>query len=348
MILGSGRAPGKVILFGEHAVVYGRPALAVPVTQVQAEAVVEAGEVGAGLTIVAADLGKTIVVRDAPDDHPLAAAARLTLVKFDLSDPDWRVTLRSTIPIASGMGSGAAVSAAIVRGLAEAATRDQGSGIRSQGTEDRDLPADIGRQLPASSFELGVPSFQPADISALVYEVERLHHGTPSGIDNTVVVYGQPVYFVRGQPPYTFHIGRPFMLTIADTGIHSPTKIAVGDVRRSWEQEPARFEGLFDRVAVIVEDAHVAIADGQPDRLGPLMDRNHALLQEMGVSCPELDALVAAARGAGALGAKLSGAGRGGNMIALVTAETAPRVADALQAAGAADVIVSIVRTSDT
>ena len=312
MILGSGRAPGKVILFGEHAVVYGRPALAVPVTQVQAEAVVEPGERSAGLTIVAIDLGETITVRAAPDDHPLAAAARLTLVKFGLDNPDWRVTVRSTIPIASGMGSGAAVSAAIVRALTEAATRDQGSGIRSQGTEDRDQPADIGRQLPASSFELGAPSSQPADISALVYEVERLHHGTPSGIDNTVVVYGQPVYFVRGQPPHTFHIGRPFMLAIADTGIHSPTKIAVGDVRRSWEQEPARFEGLFDRVAVIVEDAHVAIADGQPDRLGPLMDRNHALLQEMGVSCPELDALVAAARGAGALGAKLSGAGRGG------------------------------------
>ena len=91
MILGVGRAPGKVILFGEHAVVYGRPALAVPVTQVQAEAVVEPGEAGAGLTIVAADLGETIAVRDAPADHPLAAAARLTLVKFGLSDPDWRV-----------------------------------------------------------------------------------------------------------------------------------------------------------------------------------------------------------------------------------------------------------------
>ena len=98
-------------------------------TQVQAEAVVEAGEVGAGLTIVAADLGETIAVRDAPADHPLATAARLTLVKFGLSDPDWRVTVRSTIPIASGMGSGAAVSAAIVRALAEAA--EQGSGIRA-------------------------------------------------------------------------------------------------------------------------------------------------------------------------------------------------------------------------
>ena len=90
------------------------------------------------------------------------------------------------------------------------------------------------RQLRVS---LPASSFQPADISALVYEVERLHHGTPSGIDNTVVVYGQPVYFVRGQPPQTFHIGRPFTLAIADTGIHSPTKVAVGDVRRAWERE---------------------------------------------------------------------------------------------------------------
>ena len=207
MILGSGRAPGKVILFGEHAVVYGRPALAVPVTQVQAEAVVEPGAPGAGLTIVAADLGETIAVRDAPADHPLAAAARLTLVKFGLDNPDWRVTVRSTIPIASGMGSGAAVSAAIVRALAEAArSANQANGRVGKSPNQR--------QLPACSLQSA-----PADISALVYEVERLHHGTPSGIDNTVVVYGQPVYFVRGQPPQTFHIGRPFTLAIADTGI---------------------------------------------------------------------------------------------------------------------------------
>ena len=315
-----------MILFGEHAVVYGRPALAVPVTQVQAEAVVEPGEAGAGLTIVATDLGETIAVRDAPADHPLAAAARLTLVKFDLDNPDWRVTVRSTIPIASGMGSGAAVSAAIVRAVAEAGNWK---------LETRSSPAPP-------------PPCSPADISALVYEVERLHHGTPSGIDNTVVVYGQPVYFVRGQPPQTFHIGRPFTLAIADTGIHSPTKIAVGDVRRAWEQEPQRFESLFDRVAAVVEAARSAIAAGQPERLGPLMSENHALLQEIGVSCPELDALVAAARGAGALGAKLSGGGRGGNMIALVTEATASQVADALRAAGAVTVIVSTIRTSDT
>jgi mevalonate kinase len=329
-VLGCGRAPGKVILFGEHAVVYGRPALAVPVAQVQAEAVVEQGAADGGLTIVAADLGETIALRSAPADHPLAAAARLTLARFGLEDPDWRVTIRSTIPIASGMGSGAAVSAALVRALAEAAVRGQGAGVRSQARK--------GTDQAASSFQLPA-----SDISALVYEVERLHHGTPSGIDNTVVVYGQPVCFVRGQPPQTFQIGKPFLLAIADTGIRSPTKIAVGDVRRAGEREPARFAGLFDRVATLVAAAQAAIAAGEPEKIGPLMDQNHALLQAIGVSCPELDALVAAALGAGALGAKLSGAGRGGNMIALVTADTAPRVAETLVAAGAVRVIVTTV-----
>ncbi len=186
-------------------------------------------------------------------------------------------------------------------------------------------------------------SHLPGRRLALVYEVEKLHHGTPSGIDNTVIAYGQPVYFVRGQPPQTFPIGRPFTLAIADSGIASPTRIAVGDVRRAWEQEPARFEALFDRVAAAVEAARAAIAAGEPERLGRLMDENHALLQETGVSCPELDALVTAARAAGATGAKLSGGGRGGNMIALVTESTASRVAGALRAAGAVHVIVTKV-----
>ncbi len=340
MILGVGRAPGKVILFGEHAVVYGRPALAVPVTQVQAEAIVEAGAPGSGLVIWAADLGEEIAVRTAPADQPLATAARLTLAKLELSEPDWRVTVRSTIPIASGMGSGAAVSAAIVRALAEAARRSQESGGRGQESGDSQLPAS-SLQLPTSNFQLPA-----SDLSALVYEVEKLHHGTPSGVDNTVIAFGQPVYFVRGRPPQPFPIGRPFMLAIADSGIASPTKIAVGDVRRAWEQDRTRFEWLFDAVAAIVEDATKAISRGEVEKLGQLMDGNHALLQQIGVSCPELDALAAAARSAGALGAKLSGGGRGGNLIALVTEETAPRVADALRAAGAVRVIVTTVGSS--
>jgi mevalonate kinase len=319
MPLGTGRASGKIILFGEHAVVYGRPALAAPVTQVWAEAVVEPGAAGSGLVLHAADLGERLSLREAAADDPLATAVRLTLARLSLArlgpaGPDWEVTLRSSIPIASGLGSGAAVSAALVRGLSEAA----------------------GRTLP------------PEDVSALVYEVEKLHHGTPSGIDNTVISQGQPVYFVRGAAPQPFAIGAPFLVVIADSGIASPTKITVGDVRRGWEREPARYEALFDRIGEVVEAARTAIAGGSPVRLGRLMDVNHRLLQELDVSCGQLDDLVRAARDAGALGAKLSGGGRGGNLIAAVTEESAERVAGSLRAAGATSVIVTWIRDTSS
>ena len=114
-------------------------------------------------------------------------------------------------------------------------------------------------------------------------------------------------------------------------------------MRRAWEQAPARFEALFDRIAAIVEAARSAIAAGEPEDLGSLMDQNHALLQEIGVSCAELDALATAARAAGALGAKLSGGGRGGNLIALVGPKTMDPVVTALRKAGALSVITTQV-----
>jgi mevalonate kinase len=309
MILGTGQAPGKVILFGEHAVVYGRPALAVPVSQVAANAQVESGAPGSGLTIEATDLARCFTLDLAPDGDPLAAAVHVVLAHLGLAAPDWRLTIHSTIPIASGLGSGAAVSAAIMRALACAA----------------------GQEL------------LPETLSGLVYEVEVLYHGTPSGVDNTVIAHGRPVFFMRGQAPQVFPIGQPFRLVIADSGIGSPTKVTVGEVRLAWQRSPERFEKLFDEIGRIVEAARVAIASGEPERLGSLMDANHELLVEMGVSCPQLDRLVATARCAGAGGAKLSGGGRGGNMIALVSAETARPVAEALRKAGAVSVIVTPV-----
>jgi mevalonate kinase len=303
--LGAGTAPGKVILFGEHAVVYGKPALAAPVTQVCATAVVRAGPPGSGVLIRALDLGQEI--RLAQPGHPLAEAARLTLRWLNREEPDWTVEISSTIPIASGMGSGAAVSVALMRALAAAA----------------------GRQASA------------ADASTIAFEVEKLHHGTPSGVDNTVVAYGLPVCFVRGQSPQPLSIPRPFLLAIGDTGMSSPTRIAVSDVRARCEADPEHYQRLFERIGRVVVEASQAILSGEPDALGPLMDANHELLQEIGVSSPELDRLVSAARDAGSGGAKLSGGGRGGNMIALVMRDRVDAVACALRNAGAVRVIVT-------
>jgi mevalonate kinase len=300
-------ASGKIILFGEHAVVYGRPAIAAPVAQVRATATVEPAPAGSGLVLDLPDVGKRVVVGDQAPPQPLAHVARLAASQLGLVPlPDWTITLRSTIPVASGLGSGAAAATAIVRAMAAAA----------------------GQQLT------------PAAVSALVFESETLFHGTPSGIDNTVIAYEQPVWFVRGQAPEPFRIARPFRLVIGDTGVASPTKVTVGDVRAGWQAEPARFEALFDRIADIVHTARAAIEAGEAPALGPLMDDNHRLLQTMGVSSPELDALCQAARTAGALGAKLSGGGRGGNMIALLR-PGCTQTAFALLEAGAVRVITT-------
>ncbi len=297
-------APGKVILFGEHAVVYGQPALAVPVSQVQARAEVTAGD--DGFWIDARDLGRRYQLDQAPAGDPLARAAELVRERAGLARlPGAVLSVSATIPIASGLGSGAAVVTAAVRALAQF----------------------VGLAL------------SPSEVSALVFETEKLLHGTPSGIDNTVVAFGQPVYFVKGQPPEPFHVARPFHLIIADTGRSSPTKITVADVRAGYKREPERYTRLFEAIGAIARQARQLIEAGQPEVLGPLMGRNHALLQTMGVSSAELDRLVDAACRAGALGAKLSGGGRGGNMLALVTPETAAAVAQALRSAGAARVI---------
>ena len=246
-------------------------------------------------------LAGRVRVATTPADDPFARIVRLVCADLERPLPPWRIEVSSEIPIASGLGSGAAIAAATARGLLAA----------------------FGVTLPVER------------LSALVYEVEKLHHGTPSGIDNTVVVYGRPVWFVRGQAPEPFASGAALHLLIGDTGIASPTRLAVGDVRRGWEAYRDRYEALFDSVSNIVTDARTCIEAGDSAGLGKLLDQNQALLDEMGVSSPELDRLVAAARGAGALGAKLSGGGRGGNMIALVGPGSEEAVREALLAAGA-------------
>ena len=302
-------APGKIILMGEHAVVYGRPAMAAPVFQVQATATLTVEDDAAELWIDAADINRRFALSMAAAADPLAQAVRLTLTWLQRPAPGGELHVRSTIPVAGGMGSGAAVSTAIVRSVA----------------------AWAGQTLP------------PAAVSALAFEVERLHHGTPSGIDNTVIAYAQPVWFVKGQPPQPFAIPHPCWLVIASTGIASPTRETVGDVRRQWESDPARFEGLFDQVADLVNAGRAAMQVGDWSSLGALMTANHAILGQMGVSAPILDRLAAAANAAGAFGAKLSGGGRGGNVLALVDPAGAAVVAQAMHGAGATSVIMTPV-----
>ncbi len=302
-------APGKIILFGEHAVVYGRPALAVPVNRVSAETTVTESP-RPGVWIHAPQVSLEAELTSLPPGHPIGAAIQIVFHRLGLaSPPDLDIHITSTIPIASGLGSGAAVTISLIRALS----------------------AFLGRSLPSD------------EVNACAYEVEKLYHGTPSGIDNTVITYGRPVYFVKGTSPEPLHVGRSFILVIGDTGIAAPTRQSVADVRALWQTDPRRWEKVFDQIGSIAQSARQAIERGNIEALGPLMNANHALLQELTVSSPELDQLVQAARQAGAAGAKLSGGGRGGNMIALVAPNDAERVAQALLLAGARGVIVTEV-----
>ena len=308
-------APGKIILFGEHAVVYGRPAIAAPISQLRAKATVTHSSSN-NCYIIAPDLERHDRLQDLPDDDALALAARLVLNATQIHQiPDVTIRVNSQIPIASGMGSGAAIAAAIIRALAQ---------------------------------HLNRPDLQSNEmVSTLTYEVEKIHHGTPSGIDNTVVAYEQPIYFVRQSPKNQiepFRVAVPLRFVVADTGVRRSTKVAVGDVRRQYNQQPAKFSRIFDECGRIAQAARQAIETGNITQVGTLMTKNHAWLQKMTVSSPELDNLVDAALQAGALGAKLSGAGRGGNMIALVAdAGMETKVSTALQESGATTILTSIL-----
>lgn len=302
-------APGKVILFGEHAVVYGQPALAVPVTQLQAEVRIDR-IFSPGIRINAPNIQLNEKLDSLASSHPLAATVRNTLAALGTNSLSGvTILIRSSIPVASGLGSGAAVSVAIIRALAKHLKKDL--------TDEQ--------------------------VSALAFETEKLFHGTPSGIDNTVVTYAQPVYFVKGQPIEILQVKKPFTIVIGDTGIPASTKESVQDVRIQHHKQPERYETLFAAIGSIAKTARQLIENGMPESFGPLMDENHALLRSMQVSSPELDTLVEAARKAGALGAKLSGGGRGGNMIALVQAGKAGAVAKSLKEAGAVNTIITKV-----
>lgn len=305
-------ACGKVILFGEHAVVHGFPAIAVPVSGLRVLVRVHPPEQpGETLQIVASDLDMSVrelhSVDELPDD-PLLRIAALTLRAAGQPVPSLRLEIHSHIPIASGLGSGAAISTAIARAL-------------------------------LSSCETELPAEK---LNELVYQVESIYHGRPSGIDNTVIVYERPVYFVRGEPIELPEIAEPFTLLIGDSGVRASTRVSVGFVSRRIESEPVAVMPLLKQIGELSKAARHVLQHGNPDMLGPLMNENHRLLREVGVSSERLDVLVAAALEAGALGAKLSGGGMGGNMITLVGPAGADAVAGALERAGA----VSVRRTT--
>ena len=311
-----GKAPGKIILFGEHAVVYGQPALAIPVSKVSATARIFPnleGEVGQ-VRVQAPDIALDASLSELPEADPLAQVVRRTLYLVAPNHlPAFNLQISSTIPIASGMGSSAAISVAVIRAL--------------------------------SAF-LGSP-LSPSEISNLTFEIEKIHHGNPSGIDNNVIAYQKPVFFRRGLPIEHLHIEQPSNWVIADTGERTPTRETVAAVRALHAADPKSIDRVFEQIGDLVIEAQAALIQGELSTLGILMDRNQQLLMELTVSSPGLEVLIEAARNAGACGAKLSGGGRGGSIIALAPPDKLDSISRALNEAGAQKVITTYLSSSE-
>jgi len=306
-------ACGKAILLGEHAVVYGQPAIAIPLPNLRAVAEARPLPAGTGIVVSLSDLGREVTYcgNEPVTPDSVVEGVRLTIrntlqaVQAHTIQPV-HVTLQSQLPPARGLGSGTAVTIALVRALSDY----------------------YGKSLAE------------AEVSAIAFETEVLYHGHPSGVDNTVIAYEQPVCFKRGEAPQLIGPIPPFDLVIADSGIASHTRAAVEMVRQRWLSQPERYNRIFQQIGLLIEDARTALLQGNWPALGELMNANQSLLQEIGVSSPELAHLVDAALAGGALGAKLTGGGLGGCVIALSESEYLEQVQSALAAAGARQVWV--------
>lgn len=307
----SASSPGKVILFGEHAVVYGQPAIAVPVFAAQVKSIVSAQVQGkpGEIWIEAPDISLSTSIDQLESDHPLKAALQAAIGDKDLNQvPSCTIQITSEMPPSSGLGSSAAVSTSLIRAFS----------------------AFLGNRIDNDQ------------VSDLAYEVEKIHHGTPSGIDNTVISHQRPVYFQKGNPFEFLDIGEDFSILIAYSGTPGNTREAVEGVRERWQKDPDTYNQLFSRMGEIAQDAKRIIETGSSDHLGPLMIENQDLLRKIGVSTLELDRLTSAAVEAGALGAKLSGGGLGGHIIALVRSD-ADQIGRELAKLGAGSTIVTPV-----
>ncbi|MBL8201273.1 MAG: hydroxymethylglutaryl-CoA reductase, degradative [Chromatiales bacterium] len=304
---GVGVGYGKIILLGEHAVVHGRHAIACPVP-LTIRAVVEDGDRGVELLIPR--WGVEYQLAKPPEQRrSFEQAAGAILDKLGLADRTLRIEVFPDVPRSMGLGGSAALAVAIVRAL------------------------DLHFRLDLSDVE----------VNELAYLSEQTAHGQPSGIDNTLATYGRPLVYRRGSPPLVelLNIPRPLSIVVGMTQSEGLTARTVANVSEARKRNPRLYEKIFDDIDSLVLQAVSAIQDNDVTTLGDLMNINQGLLNALQVSTPELERLIDVARDAGAAGAKLTGGGGGGAMIALCSDATTGDVQQAIERQGFRTLLVT-------
>ncbi|MDH5673088.1 MAG: mevalonate kinase [Myxococcales bacterium] len=290
---------GKVILLGEHAVVHGRPALAAAL-QRGAEARTVAAE-GPELEVATWELLLRAHGERDPGPHAMLQSAFEALLEAYEPPPALRVQVELSLPGGAGLGGSAALSVAVVRAL------------------------DAALGLTRSDDE----------VAEMAQRAERVFHGNPSGIDAAMAAHGGVCRFERATGVRTVRPARPLPLVVGYSGEQGSTKQTVASVARQFEREPERVGEIFDAITAVVQNGQRAIEEGELDRLGQLMILNQKLLSSLLLSTPRLEEMCQAACEAGAYGAKLTGGGGGGCMIALCEGpEVSAKVAAAIEAQG--------------
>jgi mevalonate kinase len=304
----NGAGYGKAILFGEHFVVYGVPAIA---SGISLKTLAKVKPVSGKDYVLKDDREATPGYKEDKFDQQKDSLCRI-FKEFDFNPREnpVEIELYGSLPGMSGIGASAASCVAIARALSKFLNRNL--------SDER--------------------------INQIAFEGEKGYHGTPSGLDNTASTYGDLLWFQKGERNTIerIPIKERVEIVIGNSGLVCDTKAAVAGVRQRREEDPNRYSLIFEEAKQLMFDAREAIEEGDWEKVGGLMNKNQELLYDIEVSCPVLDEMVELARENGALGAKLTGGGLGGCMLALTPGqERQERVAKALEGKG-----YSVLRTA--
>ncbi|MEM2098709.1 MAG: mevalonate kinase [Candidatus Bathyarchaeia archaeon] len=301
--MGRGSGFGKVILFGEHFVVHGVPGI---VSAIESATEAEVKKAEKGIKIIDERKGAKGYVGEKKLQQIESIDRMLKAMGIKPETVALNIWIGGNLPGFSGLGASAASSVAIARAIAD-------------------------------EFSLKLSDER---INEIAYEAEKAYAGTPSGIDNTAATYGGLLWFKRNMTGGAniiehIHMKQPVEIVIGSTGIVANTKAMVEGVAERKNRYPEKYKRLFHQAEELAFTARKALQDFDLRKVGALMNENHRLLQEIEVSCKELDYLVDLALREGAYGAKLTGGGGGGCMFALTpTSALQEKVARAIEKAG--------------